>query len=105
MEPSGFKTDSFDNLASKGLRPEHYSELNTLWESNEERLTRLVELRCEYINDPLALEELDRLDGSSPYNARLPELIAAFKTGDEEVITKLHNWYKENYPFTEVSEW
>ena len=77
-----------------GLSPAHHAELNKLGASDE----RLAQLRHQYANDPVALQQIDGYDNTSPYLAQFAQYLRALKTGDRDAEAEAEAWVKEHYP-------
>lgn len=94
----------FEPLNMAGLKPNHHGELNG-WafhhgQPEEQRLARLSQLRSEYADDSLALEQIDIYDGDSPYHPKIREYRDALKGGDDAKQAELEAWFAQNYPLT-----
>lgn len=79
-----------------GLSPQHHGQLNRMDVPHEEYET----LRREYADDPLALEQIDIYDGSTPYYGHIKNLTRAYQRDDRTAILKEYRWFWEHYPYT-----
>ena len=85
-----------DTKKYDGLSREHHSELNRVLDVEP---SRYDELRTLYKDDPVALQQIDVYDTSSPYGLKLQQFIEACKTNNEPLIRELERWFAENYPY------
>ena len=76
-----------------GLSQQHHGELNSLPESS-----RYDELRREYSDDPIALQQIDVYDGSTEYHGKFIDFVNAVKSGDSRAEESLGGWFIEHYP-------
>lgn len=85
----------------KGLSPKHHLELNDPYYvypgGFEAKKKRLDELRQEYADDELALQQIDAYDSETELHIKLREYTMALKTQDEAAMTKLEEWFNTNY--------
>lgn len=79
------------------LSRQHHGELNGVMVIGT-KAGRYNELRTQYADDPVALQEIDAYDGSSYYNLKLREYISALKMNDEQAIKELELWFNKYYP-------
>lgn len=78
-----------------GLSRKHHGELNKGSISKE----RFTELREQYSQNGVALQQIDVYDGSvCPYHDRMKELVSALKEDNESLADKMLGWFKKNYP-------
>ena len=77
-----------------GLSRQHHGELNRLGISRR----RFQELREEYANDSVALQQIDVYDGSTEYNIKLMEFVDAVKNKDEVSERRLAERFNTYYP-------
>lgn len=85
-------------LFENGLKIKHWIELNHAGAGEEYQL-RLTELRAEYTDSPVALQQIDVFDGTSEYNVRFKILVDAYKSGDTQAQVEQEVWFKEHYPY------
>ena len=105
--PSDPALKDFEPLMMAGLKPNHHGELNGYnfhhGQPVEQRLARLTQLRGEYADDLLALEQIDIYDGDSLYHSRFGELSDAYESGNKAKQAEVVAWYREHYPLTSKS--
>ena len=85
----------------KGLLKKHHGELNSyeFWGQDLEVVKkRFEELRKQYADDPVALQEIDVYDSTSKYNLKFRAYRDALKNNDIKKQKKLEAWFKKNYP-------
>jgi hypothetical protein len=78
-----------------GLSRQHHSELNAVYNVKPGRYD---ELRQQYAQDPVALQQIDVYDGSTLYHVKLNEYANALKSKDFATEKKLEQWFKDHYP-------
>lgn len=95
--PEGFEVY---NMA--GLKPQHHGELNVPGQvfkgGKEAKAKKITELRQEYANDPVALQQIDVYEGDNEYSHHLQLFVKALKSGDAAKEAELDAWFKEHYP-------
>jgi len=79
-----------------GLRRKHHGELNRMNVPS----TRYDDLRYEYADNPLALEQIDIYDPSSQHVPLMRAYRDALKTRDEEAVATSLDALKREYPLT-----
>lgn len=77
-----------------GLNRKHHAELNKANSSKN----RKDELRNEYSDDLVALQQIDVYNGSSEYNKNMRKYIKALKSDDAKEEKGLSRWFKKHYP-------
>lgn len=80
-----------------GLLHEHHGELNDFVNV---QATRYGELRLEYADDPLALEQIDIYENVPAYREHLEMLNDALRTDDTGAKRRVIVWFEEHYPHT-----
>ena len=66
------------------LRPEHHGELN----HGHVRRLRFEELRVQYKDDKIALQQIDVYDGATPYHNHFRALRDALVRSDKDTISR-----------------
>lgn len=93
------ETNMTENI---GLKPEHHGNLNTPGSiypgGKESRYEEIEQLRAEYADDPVALQQIDVYDGRTKYHDKIAELRDALKAGDTQKEAELEVWFNNNYP-------
>jgi hypothetical protein len=84
----------------KGLSYEHYIRLTSGALVGEERKKAYAQCRELYADDPLALEEIDIIDGESPFGLHMEKLKDAFRSGDSLAEAVEMESLAEHYPLT-----
>jgi len=80
-----------------GLSPQHHGELNNILSI---RPGRYDELRAEYSEDTLALEQIDIYEYVPAYAEHIDILRKALIADDKETIDKVQAWFEQHYPET-----
>ena len=76
------------------LSKKHHGELNRC----DTTRARYTELRRQYANDHVALQQIDVYDPQSPYRPLLLEFRDALKLGDTKRMEKARQQLKTRYP-------
>lgn len=76
---------------SKGLKAEHFQELNGVLGNCHERCQ---ELRERYSGNPLALWQIDRFDPESEFSRKIDEATEACQKKDQRKVNELEVWFK-----------
>jgi uncharacterized iron-regulated protein len=85
----------------EGLSSEHHNYLNIVHLKDEEERRKIFnKFRRLYVNNSLALEQIDKYDWKSPYRTHLEEFCDALKSKNEEKMREEKEWIKEHYPLT-----
>ena len=85
----------------KGLLQKHHGELNSyeFWGQDLEVVKkRYEELRKQYADDPVALQQIDVYDSTPKYHLKFREYRDALKNNGTKKLKKLEAWFKKNYP-------
>lgn len=86
-------------LCMAGLKPKDHGFLNGLVNVPLEEKRRIyAQKRTEYVDDPIALQQIDAYDGDSKYYDKLSEFADAIKSGDTTRESALSAWFKKHYP-------
>lgn len=75
-----------------GLKPNHHAELNQVNISPD----RFAELRKQYKDDAVALQQIDVYDGSTEYQDKIRKFRNALKSGDTRAEGKLAHWFRKH---------
>lgn len=85
-----------------GITREEHGDLNIPSEvypgGREAKVRRMEQLRRQYRDDPIALQQIDRYDINSPYGRMLKKYREALHSGDEQKQAELDAWFQKNYP-------
>ncbi len=86
----------------RGLSPQHHKELNggdfRRDHEEEQQIARLAELRSQYANDPVALQQIDVYDYRTEYHVKFAELRNALISNDTKAEAELSHWFEVHYP-------
>jgi hypothetical protein len=80
-------------MTEPGLNPAHHGELNRM----DAAPSRLAELREEYADDPVALQQIDVYDPDTEYYDHFLAYKDALLSGDSSVEAAELNWLTEHY--------
>jgi hypothetical protein len=100
-KPRGMVSGS-EPLCMAGLKPNEHGDLNipsiVYPGGKNARDIRIAELRTAYVDDQIALQQIDVYDDSTEYHVKLDQFKQALMSGNTCMEAELEAWFKKYYP-------